>query len=255
MNTRESAFLVELLGPIGAKALLKMAERSPALESALVPRAVLAWLGLVARYDYEGALPGVDNSYVSFTKTESGFEGSIALGADVYGMSQASIYHVAGSVAVALGVEPRLLDPKVKDLDVAKLGKSIDLLAKAQLASKELERKAKEKTKKAEGHGEPAKPMAQAAPIEPELTQPPPAVPKPKVPTLPSLKVTKAEATKACRACGEVQFQGDRFAGCLCFAGLQKSVKTSTKPDGYLLDFGKNWDLEAIEALIASMKK
>lgn len=139
MQPRQYSFLVSVLGEDGARALKKAAERSDALGQALLPRAILSWLGLASRWDYEGGLPGVENTYVAFKKSEDErLSGSIALGGDVYDFEGASPYHVAATVGVVLGMDDSPLHPSVRDLDLARLGKSIDALVKYRAASQEL---------------------------------------------------------------------------------------------------------------------
>lgn len=115
---------------------MKASERSPALEHALVPRAILAWIKSASMYD--GDLPGVDGAVVSFEKSETGFAGSIGIGEGLYKFQSASVFHLAASVAVALGVSQDEDADDVRDLDLERLGKSIDILAKARRATVEL---------------------------------------------------------------------------------------------------------------------
>lgn len=132
MDPTKLSFLIQILGADGAKALCKAADRNIEIESVLVPRAILAWLGLVGRSDYEGDLPGVSNTYLSFTKSEEAYTGSVTIGSDVYNFDRAPLMHLAASVAVAIGVDADKFDPGLRDLDLARLGKSIDLLVKAR---------------------------------------------------------------------------------------------------------------------------
>ena len=103
MDVLRYGFLVATLGEDGATALSKAAERSPVLGPVLVPRAILAWLQLQQDANYEGELPGVTNSYLSFQKasgfqktlttgtpTPDSFTGVIAVGDKSYGFEDAS---------------------------------------------------------------------------------------------------------------------------------------------------------------------
>jgi hypothetical protein len=131
-------FMAAALGTDGAQALRKAAEREPQLDQILIPRAIVGWLSFTAAHEYEGPIPGIENSYVQFQKSDSGFSGSITLNEGVYSFEQASIYHLAASIAMALGVETGTLDADVRDTVLVKLGKSIDTLAKAQVLMQEL---------------------------------------------------------------------------------------------------------------------
>lgn len=141
MDQRKYNFLVAVLGTDGAKALRKAAERSHELGHALVPRTILAWLGIAAREDYEGDLPGVRNSYITFRKSESGYTGSISFtDEDMHEFQGASLEYLAAAVAVYLGADADRVGPGLRDLDLARLGKSIDLLVKARAVTANLEK-------------------------------------------------------------------------------------------------------------------
>jgi GNAT superfamily N-acetyltransferase len=138
MRQIEQDFLIATLGMEGAKALLKAVEREPSLAGVLMPRAILGWLTFTAENEYEGSIPGLDNSYVEFQKSEEGFSGSISLDSGIYSFERASLYHLAASMAMALGLEPNGVDSRIRDTVLVKLGESIDTLAKAQVLMHEL---------------------------------------------------------------------------------------------------------------------
>jgi hypothetical protein len=109
-----------------------------------------------------------------------------------------------------------------------------------------------------------AQPKAQAAAAIPPAAPQPAAPTQPKqtgiklpgmTPKKPQLKVTKAEAGSRCPACSGVQFKAERFVGCLCFAGLAKSVKTSPHLEGFVLELGAGWDADAIATLAETLGK
>lgn len=139
MDVHRYGFLRALLGEDGAQALAKAAERSPALAPVLIPRVILSWLALLDRDGaYERDLPGVENSYFSMQKTDSGYTGVIAVGDASWGFEAASALHLAASIGVALGVDTEDLDPALRNLDLQRLGKSVDLLVKARAAAEQL---------------------------------------------------------------------------------------------------------------------
>lgn len=138
MSDLGKKFMAATLGADGAQALKKAIEREPRLDQVLVPRAIIGRLTFVANHEFEGQLPGVENSYIQFQKSEKGFNGSISLNEGIYSFEGASIYHIAASIAMALGVQPDTLDADVRDTVLVKLGKSIDTLAKAQVLMQEL---------------------------------------------------------------------------------------------------------------------
>ena len=131
-------FMAAALGTDGASALRKAAEREPRLDQILIPRAIVGWLSFTTAHEYEGQIPGIENSYVQFQKSDKGFSGSISLNEGIYSFEHASVYHLAASIAMALGVQTGPLDADVRDTVLVKLGKSIDTLAKAQILMQEL---------------------------------------------------------------------------------------------------------------------
>lgn len=135
MNDTSASFLEEALGKAGADALLKAVRRSPALASVLVPRAIIGWAMSAAAWEYQGFLPGRNGYGVAFRKSEKPglYSGSITDGLNTETFTDATLYRVAAHLAVWLKAEPGPVDAQLKDLDLARLGKSIDTLAKAQL--------------------------------------------------------------------------------------------------------------------------
>lgn len=140
MDERKFKFLRAVLGEDGAKALAKAAERAPELEAALLPRSIMAWLGLTSRSDFEGRIPGNENTYVQFVKSEDRYSGSVAIGDEVYSFENALVTHLGACIAVALGADHERVSPRLKDLDVQRLGKNIDTLVKARVAIRELKK-------------------------------------------------------------------------------------------------------------------
>jgi len=139
MDSSVYGFLKETLGVEGASALEKATDAEPTLEPLLVPRAALAWLGL--RDYYEGRVPGDDNSYLRFQKSEAGFQGVISLGGDqTLEFQTASPEFMAAAVAVSLGV-PAPGSGRAKDRQLLRLGASIDALARTQELTKSLAKK------------------------------------------------------------------------------------------------------------------
>jgi hypothetical protein len=165
MTDRKFKFLKAVLGEDGAKALTKAAERAPELEGALLPRTIMAWLSLAARADFEGSIPGNENTYLQFTKAEEKYSGSIAVGDDVYSFDQASMLHLGACVAVALGADHERLNPGLREIDVQRLGKNIDTLAKARVAVRELRKMKTQPLEKAIAQIQPGKPLTQSGPM------------------------------------------------------------------------------------------
>lgn len=286
MDNRKYQFLKSVLGDDGARALAKAVERGPELGNALLPRTIMAWLGVYGRNDFEGQIPGVENTYIQFAKNEDRFSGSVAVGDQVYSFEKASMLHLGACMAVALGADHERVSPQLGDIDIQRLGKNIDLLVKARVAVRELRSNAMKKGALPSGGKEgpgpahaPTAPMEPTPPTPPDPTQnskgptvgmkpKPPKLPKigqhgtpagssgmvqQKPPKAPGMKVTKSQAEGECPVCAGKQFKVDKFVGCLCFRALNKSVKTTVLDDGYNLQFGAEWDSESILTLLESL--
>jgi hypothetical protein len=288
MDSKKLAFLKAVVGPDGADALHRAAERSTELSGAIYPRAILAWLDIVGTFD--GELPGTQCRF-AYKKSGDGYHGFVKFEEEFYDFKDANLFHVAGSIAVALGADDQALDPELTPLLVAKLGKSIDVLVKSTLVRAELKKEdvGKPKSKKRiDLPGQAAKPLAPEAPTPPTPKQPkmqtaqPGAVatspsklatpetpgmgikaagvqlPKPpKAPkgAAPSTRVVKSLAYTRCGICGGRQFTGATFVGCRCFSALAKSVTVTETKSHFNLSFGDDWDADAIDSLIDALRK
>jgi hypothetical protein len=290
MDKHKYQFLREVVGDDGAAALIKATDSAPDLAWAIFPRVVMSWLEVVSLGEYDGGIPGMNGTNLALNKSEAGFTGAIDLGSVTYEFENASLYHVAGSVAVALGVDqdraPALMSPAL-----AKLGKSIDLLVRSRTLRKaQAAHQGGAQGKKLPGQtAAPTAPKLPEAPIsvQPEMTgdeagavgtkqgtaikprkqvasvpktgpdQAPTAAPKlPGIkPKKPQVKVTKAESKPNCPVCDWRHFKNDKYVGCTCFQAMAKSVKTTVIDGGYMLEFGSEWDADAIMALVASFGK
>lgn len=282
MEATKLQFLTAVLGDSGASALVKASERSEVLEHALVPRTILAWIG--AAPTFEGHVPGIDAVYVTFQKSESGFSGSVTVEDGLYKFENQSLFHVAATVAVAMGIEEDHVHPDLRAVDIERLGKSIDMLVKVRRAGEELEKSADkpDKTKDGtmcedcgkawKGHdsvlcseelekgatsgtGAAAAPQAPKPPEAPVATAP--ATPKTSKPMSPkgskspkttnTLRLSEPETSRRCRACGIPQFDGEDFAGCACFSALSKSARVVSRDGGVVtLELKSEWDADAI---------
>lgn len=272
-SDRKQQFLAAVLGDDGARALSKAAERSEELSGALLPRTVIAWLNLAQRFQYEGQLPGLENTHIAFAKSESvpdRYSGSVTIDDSVYDFENANIYHVAGAVALAVGATEADING-IRDLDVERLGKNIDLLAKTRLVTQTLAKATVAEIRKAaEGPGSAAAPNAPTPPAAPTPTAPttnasisitrkkkpklPKGMKKPAAPTPSStLKLSEAEIKTECGVCGLTQIKGPRFAGCLCFRELAKSVKMTKTETGVVLELGQDWDGDAVITFLESV--
>lgn len=252
MDGRKVRFLKAVLGEDGATALQKAALRSETLESLLIPRTVLAWLGLAARSEYRGQIPGVANTYISFKKNEDGFDGEISVVDEIYAFNKASLYHVAASVAVSMGADKEKASPDLKDVDLTRLGKSIDLLVKARAVTRELLNKRAEKAPKKKAVRQDL--MDGQATLEKSLA----ATPKKRLPRATnkpvlSLRLSEQQLESKCPVCACAQVNGGRFVGCMCFRALSKSVKVEKEGKTLCLTFGSGWDRDSVEVFLQSL--
>lgn len=248
MDGRKVQFLKAVLGEDGATALQKAAVRSEVLGNLLIPRTVIAWLGFAARSEYRGQIPGISNTYISFKKNEDGFNGEISVSDEIYSFEKASLYHVAASIAVSLGADKDKAPSAVKDIDLTRLGKSIDLLVKARAVTKELLNKKAEPPKKIH------RPEPQIR-IEPSKKSSKPSLPRIVAnKQLPTLKLSEHQLDSRCPVCACSQMNSGKFVGCMCFRALSKNVKVVRNEDKTLqFTFGNNWDRESVEVFLQSL--
>lgn len=265
MDVRKLQFLEAIVGTDGARALAKSTSRASELEAAILPRVITAWLDVIAPFGYDGTVPGQD-SLLAFSKSDKGFSGHISLDGGLHQFEEASLYHLAGCVAVALGLDHERVSPMAKSEHIARLGKAVDLLVKSRVMQAKTKKVELPGTKKIKLPGVAAQPIGPTGPTAPTSVQPASmknapagaagsstASPLPKISAAPkskpTMKVTKSQASVKCAACGRQQFSASTFTGCFCFSALAKSVRTSPTDEGFTLTFGNQWDEDAIDTL------
>jgi hypothetical protein len=167
MANQSQRFLKEVIGKDGSEALAKAVSSNDTLSWALLPRVLFSWLEVVSNSDYNDKIPGTDID-LSFKKSEDNYTGRIDIGNEVYTFRDTSLFHVAGSIAVALGSDEPA--PELKSPSLAKLGKSIDLLVRSRTL------------RKAHGAARGSLPSTTAKPLGPKL---------PTVPAAPTRKQAK----------------------------------------------------------------
>lgn len=256
MDPRSQQFLRAILGADGAAAMCTAAERSSALEYALVPRAILAWVGSAPRY--EGEIPGVEGSHLAFRKSESGFAGVLRVGEVTHDFEDRSLAHLGAIVSIALGVPVQPVPEELRDVEIERLGKSIDVLAKFRRVRKGLE-------KSKSGPGPADAPIAPTAPEAPTAAAPTPsakpAATPPKIkpakpaaaPKTMQVTLTRAEAERACTSCRRQQFVENSFVGCMCFRALQKSARVLEFGDAGVTLRLEGWEPEAVVTFLESV--
>lgn len=126
-------FLNTVVGEEGAKALSKATKYTP-IASALVPRAIVGWL-LSKGGQVNEQIPGVPNSHLTLYKTENSlFSGTVSIGEHTHAFVDENFVKAAAVVAVALGVDSRRIDPRIRKTDLSNLGQSIDHFIKTEAA-------------------------------------------------------------------------------------------------------------------------
>lgn len=246
MKDASFEFLAGVLGKDGARVLKKAAERIPDLDRLLVPRSALSWV--LQRATFEGSIPGMENSYLKFAKSETGFEGMVMVRDIPIDFKQVTPEYVAAAIGVAVGIDGA--SPDVNDKTLMKFGKSIDVLVRAQTLIKSMA--------KIELPGQTAKPQPQGAPQAAAAPQKQPKMPKPKLPKpsrIPALKVEKSESSHTCDKCGKMMFADEKFKPCICFSDLAKSIHVTTYKDGWVLEFNGSVDHESVLALHKVFKR
>lgn len=259
----QDKFLVEVLGKEGAMALKKATEREPVLAQAILPRAILGWLSNCSTFSYEDVIPGIDNSYLAFKKSQDGnFTGTITFETGNYQFENAPVTHLSAAVAMALGANvDNGIDTNQRAIVWSRLGSSIDTLAKAQVVTKKL------KVSKVELPGKTAQPTPQDEPLKPippgsqdlggakksKLKFKLPRVPKTTA-KIPPISIGKSECSTECDVCGLALFSGNKFKGCLCCDSLVKSVRTIAYSDGFVFELGPEIDEEEATTLMRILR-
>jgi ribosomal protein S14 len=256
--TDKDKFLAATIGLRGLSALETLSKASPDLEAYLPVRTVISWIQEVQ--DWSGPIPGTD-SVADFKKSLGAWYGTVGVGDSSYLLDSSDIGSVAAAICCSIGAAPGR--PELRDIDIARLGKTIDALVKATSGAKGLA----------------AAPLGHTDKIPPTLKAPDtdnkksdkkkpkkPVIPKPQAPKVPldltaevevaktpKMKLTLSEAKTRCQLCNIPQFVSNKFVGCYCFRDLAKSVRTTEIPGGLEITL-KGWDEDATITLREALK-
>ena len=212
------ALLTTLLGKEGTQALETLL-KSEDLASFIIPKAIVSWL---QKAEYGSlSLDGFD----SLQKTGYGYSGTSKVGNLDYVFDKVTEQQVAAIVSVRL---EKTMSPLVKEIDLARLSKTIDLLIKAQKPAKIEPVEAKVAV---DGPKKPEAPMPPVAPNETVYRNN--TVKK-------SFMVSEKDTKTKCKLCGKSQFKDGKFSGCVCVRSLAKSVDTKLVGARYKLTFGSD---------------
>lgn len=87
-------------------------------------------------------------------------------------------------------------------------------------------------------------------PIKAIINKPQISAPKPK-----TLTFQKTDLMRACLDCGKNEFdEKGNYVGCPCWHGMSKPKVKKNEKDKVTLEFGPDWDIDALSALINSVK-
>jgi hypothetical protein len=243
-------FFDSLLGSGGANVMRTLAKTSAPLEAYLSPRIVVGWL---RQCDYGDVSIPNECPLRSLSKSGYGYSGEALVQGVDYSFQNVTEEHIAAIISVALGNDIKQV--AVKDVDLARLAKTIDLLCKAapRAPANQFE------------HQMVAQAIQPEAPKQPDLVQPAqnktksnkiPKIPKvpPKIKQFKPLKVTKSETQNKCDICDGSMFEGLTFTGCTCFAPMAKSCQTTWDRAIGTICFGDDWDEDSVLTLTGVLK-
>lgn len=118
-NPYIDAFLIDVLGPLGAQVVARIDAIDPILGAYIPARTAIGWVS----QGRVGTIPG--GVTIDIKKSETGYDGMVG----DFSFVQGTLPEVAGAVAVYLGVQINQIPSSV---DAARLAKTIDLLVKAK---------------------------------------------------------------------------------------------------------------------------
>jgi hypothetical protein len=130
----DSRFLKALLGDDCTGALVEAARRTPGLEAALTPRAMVAWLAALGP-QYSGAIPGLAGGSLNFQRTDGLYKGEVILDDQTFSYRDAPGLEVAALLSVVAGEETSASKVRVKDL--IRLGKTLDKMVRAVIENQQ----------------------------------------------------------------------------------------------------------------------
>lgn len=246
--SRLSNFFTAVVGPESSKALKKAV--TEAQYELLAPMSLVAWVREVEGWN--DSLPGVPALRILLNKSERGSTGYIAVGDHHVSFTDASSSLVATSLLAFLSPESvPLLKSQVEQDTGGKMQRVIGRLVVAQMR-KSFERPGETAAAKA-----PLAPIAQQPPkqqatkqatppkVKPLQPQAGPKLGKPSVQALKAekdpakkkikVRISKTEIDATCPACGEVEFEDDRFVGCVCLRDYAHKVQLQKSGDDYQL--------------------
>jgi hypothetical protein len=243
-------FLKSILGNQGTKVMESLEKASDDLASYITPRIIVSWL---RQADYgEVSLPE-DGPFTALAKSGYGYTGSCNIHDQPYSFEYVTEEHIAAIVTTAC--DCKLTKSEAKNLDLAKLAKTIDLLVKAAKAL-QYERTQHVQPLEPEGFVPPDTTQAKQAakPIIPRVGKAPKKMTIPAKPKRKKIQIWKSETARPCGLCGQSMFIDNKFVGCTCFKPLAKSISSSDDKLTITLEFDDSVDDDAMLTLIGALK-
>jgi len=238
-------FFETLLGKQGFTVMESLAKSSTDLASYITPRVIVSWL----RQSKYGTINLPKSCPIqSLEKTGYGFNGEALVKGLSYSFNKATEEQIAAIISVA--TDSNVHDVDFKDVNLARLAKTIDALVKVQINQYE--------------HTEVAKPLEPLTPQEP--TQPnnnptktaKPQDPRIKTSRIPRIKkkitIAKSDTNKICQLCQQKMFTANQFTGCSCFKPLAKNIISTVTDSSVVLSFSEDLDNDAVLTIISVLK-
>lgn len=234
-----------MVGVPGAKALENLCKQAD-INTLLLNRVVLGWLQTQSGPTIE--IQGLATP-TTLIKSDRGISGLIQFPDFGFNFTDESPERVTALITLSLGHPPDLA--QMPNVNLPKLGKTIDVLIKAQTATREMGARDAQDTHLAPVG--PTAPTRNVGTVKPKLPKLPRGsrLPKPILPT--TVAMTKAEGFAKCPVCRSAQIVGQVFRGCYCLTSLRKSTECAVTPTGYILKLGPAWDQDAIRVLLESV--
>jgi len=243
-------FFKSILGDQGVKVMESLEKASEDLASYITPRVIVSWL----RQADDGDVKLPENSpFTKLAKCGYGYSGACVIQDQPYFFQYVTEEHVAAIATTACDCQ--LKKTETKNIDLAKLAKTIDLLVKAN-KQLQYERTQHVQPLEPEGFVPPETTQAKqvAKPIIPRLNKPLKKIAILAKPKRKKLTVWKSEISKPCDLCGQSMFNDNKFIGCTCFKPLAKSVFSTDDKLTITMEFDNSIDQDAMLALIGALK-
>lgn len=270
-------FMNEVLGPVGFEALKRAGKLMPQLDNAILPRCAIAWVD-ASQEGFQGNVPGT-SVMLTFKKSEDGYNGTMRYKGFDFDFKNTTEHYVVACVVTALGESKEIVE-EARSIDLARLGKSVDLMVKqekkmaqAKAANKSLQSliKAAKMAHHGGAEGSAGTGLAQA-PLEPTAPTPPtgtaPAVQakqlpkKSLIPTVKpakpkasyTLKLSEKEASAKCPVCSQTQLKAGKLQGCMCFRELVKNTSYTKDGDTYTVTLGPAWGTDEVSVFLETVR-